>query len=153
MEPWPNENSMTHFWCHDPQVENPLPPRGPSDRCAIVLEPLLCYCIKHLSLCCLAYFLLRCSRPLSRRSSSSRALPRRTRRRTKSVKVWKKYSDKSQSTDLAPNIFVCVLAGCYLLSFASILWSSSSLWSTSETSSCSSSCSLTLWAWLFCHSA
>lgn len=35
---------------------------------------LLDHCIKHLSFCCLAYFLLRCSRPRSRRSSSSRAL-------------------------------------------------------------------------------
>lgn len=32
------------------------------------------HCITHFSLCCLAYFLLRCSRPCSRRSSSSRAL-------------------------------------------------------------------------------
>lgn len=31
------------------------------------------HCITHLSFCCLAYFLLRCSRPRSRRSSSSRA--------------------------------------------------------------------------------
>lgn len=54
----------------DPRVENLLPPRGLPDRPATAL----CYCIKHLSLCCLAYFLLRCSRPRSRRSSSSRAL-------------------------------------------------------------------------------
>lgn len=32
------------------------------------------HCIRHFSFCCLAYFLLRCSRPRSRRSSSSRAL-------------------------------------------------------------------------------
>lgn len=35
---------------------------------------ICCYCITHFSFCCLAYFLLRCSRPRSRRSSSSRAL-------------------------------------------------------------------------------
>lgn len=56
---------------------------------------ICCYCITHFSFCCLAYFLLRCSRPRSRRSSSSRAP----------------------------------------LSFASMLWTSSSLWLTSETSS------------------
>lgn len=39
------------------------------------------------------------------------------------------------------------------LSLASILWTSSSLWLTSETSSWSSSCSLCLWAGVFCHSA
>lgn len=43
------------------------------------------HCITHFSFCCLAYFLLRCSRPRSRRSSSSRAL--KTSRQEKSHRM------------------------------------------------------------------
>lgn len=48
--------------------------RGEKTALAQHLEVCGGHCITHFSFCCLAYFLLRCSRPRSRRSSSSTAL-------------------------------------------------------------------------------
>lgn len=104
-------SSVQHFFCHTCTVSGPnrtlvvllhykLTSSGsvsaltysrshPPAACLYTGDPrhLLAHCIKHLSFCCLAYFLLRCSRPRSRRSSSSRAL-RRTQENRGGVILW-----------------------------------------------------------------
>lgn len=134
---------------------------------------LLAHCIKHLSFCCLAYFLLRCSRPRSRRSSSSRALENTGELGGKGCLIlWLSHRFYNywifenpvppffnfHDSDISFECLKCDFNHSEVrvphpLSLASMWWTSSSLWLTSDTSSWRSRCSLCLWAWDFCHSA
>lgn len=101
----------------------PGPPRPPAARPrpsrpqAAAPHPPGPHCMEHLSFCCLAYFLLRCSRPRSRCSSSSRALSRgqERHRRPPSRACWRRVSPSLPGVHVVEQLVPLVDQGHQLL--------------------------------------